>query len=306
MAVERIVSLIPAGTEIVAALGFGDKLVGRSHECDFPEVVRGLPALTASNFDAAGLSGVEIDQTVRELIGQGKPLYRIDEKKLRELRPQVVVTQAQCDVCAVDLDEVERVCKTFGQPCQVVAVQGQSLNDLWQDIIRVAKVLEAVTDGLELVMRLKQRLFDIRQKAASATHKPTVACVEWMEPLMVSGNWMPEMVETAGGINLFSQGGRHSPEVGWGEFMKQDPETVVVMPCGYGLARTRKELSALTKRTYWDLLKAVRGTNVFLADGNSFFNRPGPRLVESTEMLAEIFHPDLFMFGHEGNGWERI
>ena len=304
MAVERIVSLIPSGTEMVYQLGFGERLMGRSHECDVPESVLTLPALTRPRVDPSAPSG-EIDRQVNGLLQQGQPLYEVDSEALRRLDPQLIVTQGQCDVCAVSFDEVEALRDRHMPACRLTTLQAESLNGVWQDILRVATVLEAVDRGLELVTRLKQRMAELRSLSSSVAVKPRVACVEWVEPLMVSGNWVPELVETAGGMEPFGLSGKPSREMGWGEFAKADPDVIVVFPCGMGIDRARAEMATLSHKPYWKLLKAVRGERVYLADGNRYFNRPGPGLVRSAEILAEILHPEIFPQRFQGEAWEK-
>ena len=303
MTPPRIVSLLPSATEIVCALGCEELLVGRSHECDFPTGVRGLPACTESKLNPAG-SSVEIDRQVKSLLQDALSIYRVDTGRLHALRPDVILTQAQCEVCAVSLPEVGRaVAEGAGARPQIVSLSPQRLADVWGDILTVAQALGVAERGKALTKQLKHRVADVIEKAVRVKRPPSVACIEWFEPLMAAGNWVPELVELAGGLNLFGEGGKHSPWLNWEAVQEHDPEIIVAMPCGFDLARTRQELPALTRRPDWPKLRAVRNRRVYLTDGSQFFNRPGPRLVESLEMLAEMFHPQLFDFGHKGRGW---
>jgi iron complex transport system substrate-binding protein len=300
----RIVSLIASATEIVCALGFEDQLVGRSHECDYPPCVRRLPACTAPKFATDGTS-YEIDQRVKAIVQESLSVYRVDGELLRELEPDVIVTQCHCEVCAVSLREVERtVCAWLRRCPQLVALEPNALADVWASIDRVAEALGVPERGTDLVRRLQQRTEAIAARAA-LPERPTVACIEWLEPLMAAGNWMPELVERAGGVNLFGEAGRHAPWMSWEQLCERDPDVLVLMPCGFDIARTRQDLPLLTRRPEWPKLRAVRSGRVFVTDGNQFFNRPGPRLVESLEILAEVLHPEAFRFGHEGTGWQR-
>jgi iron complex transport system substrate-binding protein len=302
----RIVSLIASATEIVCALGFEGDLVGRSHECDYPESVKRLPVCTAPKFDVHGSSRA-IDDRVKATLQQDVSVYDVDAELLRRLRPDVLVTQAQCEVCAVSLRDVERaVCGWPGPPPRVVTLNPNNLADVEADIARVAEALDAPARGAALLERLRTRMAAIRDRARSLPHRPTVACLEWLDPLMAAGNWVPELVALAAGANLFGTAGAHSPWMSWEELRKRDPDILVALPCGLDLARTRAEMTALTARADWSSLAAVRGGRTYVTDGNQFFNRPGPRLVESLEILAEIFHPDAFRFGHEGSGWEKL
>jgi iron complex transport system substrate-binding protein len=301
----RIVSLIASSTEIVCALGFQADLVGRSHECDHPPGVTALPVVTSPKFPTDGAS-VEIDQRVKAILQEGLSVYRVDADRLADLRPDVIVTQSQCEVCAVSLRDVEEaVCGLVESRPRIVSLEPNRLADVWDDVRRVAAALGAPARGDRLVLALRARIDAIAARAAALGARPTVACVEWIEPLMAAGNWMPELVKLAGGENLFGEAGRHSPWMTWEELCRRDPEAIVVTPCGFDLPRTRAEMPALAGRPGWGSLRAVRAGRVVLADGNRFFNRPGPRLVESLEILAEVLHPDAFRFGHEGDGWER-
>jgi iron complex transport system substrate-binding protein len=180
-----------------------------------------------------------------------------------------------------------------------------ALADVWADIVRVAHALDADRAGLALVDRLQARMQGIAGQAATLPSRPTVACIEWIEPLMASGNWMPELVAMAGGVNLFGEAGKHAPWMRWEDLVQSDPDIILVLPCGFDIARTRAEMHFLTNRPEWSRLRAVQGGSVYLCDGNQYFNRPGPRLVESLEIVAEIVHPELFDFGHRGTGWQR-
>jgi iron complex transport system substrate-binding protein len=303
--VPRIVSLIASATEIVCALGFEDHLVSRSHECDFPEGVTRLPVCTAPKFEPDGTS-YEIDQRVKAIVQEGLAVYRVDGALLRELEPDVIVTQSQCEVCAVSLRDVERaVCAWLSTCPRLVSLEPNCLADVWKDIEKVADALGCPERGAELVGRLQSRLEAVSRMACSLAGRPTVACVEWVDPLMAAGNWMPELVDLAGGTNLFGEAGRHSPWMTWAELYQRDPEVIVLLPCGFDIARCRRDLPLLQQKPEWPALRAVREGRVFVTDGNQYFNRPGPRLVESLEILAELIHPEMFHFGHEGSGWQR-
>jgi iron complex transport system substrate-binding protein len=306
MSTQRIVSLIASSTEIVAALGFAEALVGRSHECDYPPEVTRLPVCTAPKFNIQG-SSREIDQRVKAILEQSLSVYRVDSAVLEQLQPDVIITQSQCEVCAVSLKEVEQaVCELVSSQPRIVSLEPNALADVWADIRRVAAALDASERGEELVARLQRRMAAIAGRVRLLPEQPAVACIEWIEPLMAAGNWMPELVEMAGGANLFGLAGRHSPWMTWEELVAVDPDVIVVLPCGYNIEKSRAELPALTQKAEWPQLKAVQNRQVFVTDGNQYFNRPGPRLVESLEILAEIFHPEVFQFGHEGTGWERV
>ena len=300
----RIVSLIASSTEIVCALGFGDQLVGRSHECDFPPWVQRLPVCTGPKFATDGTS-YEIDQRVKAILAEGLSVYRVDAERLRALAPDVIVTQSQCEVCAVSLRDVEQaVCEWIESRPRIVSLEPYALADVWRDIATVATALGAAQRGVELVTRLRGRIEKIVEPARGLRERPSVAVVEWIDPLMAAGNWMPELVEMAGGVNLFGEAGKHSPWMTIEDLADRDPDWILVIPCGFDLERTRADMPALAARPEWMRLRAVRERRVVLGDGNQYFNRPGPRLVESLEILAEILHPEAFQFGHRGSGWQ--
>lgn len=304
-AFPRIVSLIPSSTEIVCALGFEANLVGRSHECDFPKTVTRLPPLTAPKFPVEGTS-YEIDQRVKAILQEGLSVYRVDAEGLSALRPDVIVTQSQCEVCAVSLRDVEAaVCHLVASRPHIVSLEPNGLADLFADIARVATALSAEERGRELTTTMQARLQAIAARTAELP-RPSVACIEWIEPLMAAGNWMPELVELAGGVNLFGEAGRHSPWMTFETLAERDPDVIVVLPCGFDIPRTAVEMPPLLRQPGWNKLSAVRSGRVFITDGNQYFNRPGPRVVESLEILAELFHPAQFAARHHGTGWRRL
>ncbi len=305
LAKYRIVSLIASATEIVCALGFEDDLVGRSHECDYPPSVKKLPQLTSPKFNVKGTSA-EIDNRVKSIVREALSVYRVDAHKLGELKPTHIITQSQCEVCAVSLKDVERaVCELTNSNPVIVSLEPNSLEDVWADILRVGEALDASERAQQLVDQLKSRIDDIVERTHWLESNPTVAYIEWIDPLMAGGNWMPELIEMAGGVNLFGEASKHSPSMTWDELVAEDPDIIFVSPCGFDIDRTFKEMYLLSSKTEWDGLKAVKTGRVFVADGNQYFNRPGPRLVESLEILAEVIHSNVFHFGHEGSGWVR-
>jgi iron complex transport system substrate-binding protein len=306
MSSPRIVSLIPSGTEIVCGLGFEAHLVGRSHECDFPTSVGRLPVCSEPKFNIDG-SSAELDRRVKKVLQNALSVYKIHQDVLQRLQPDVIVTQAQCEVCAVSLADVEQAaCQLLDAAVQVVSLEPNGLTDIFRDIERVAQALDAPDRGAYMVASMKERMAEVAWKARQAASRPTVACFEWLDPVMAAGNWMPALVEMAGGHNLFGRADEHSSWLQWENVLAADPEIIVLLPCGFGIERTRRELRALTGRPGWASLKAVRNRRVYLTDGNQYFNRPGPRLVESLQILAELFHPTLFHFGHQAKGWQPL
>lgn len=302
----RIVSLIPSATEIVAALGLTDCLVGRSHECDYPIAVRSLPICTEPKFNPEGTSS-EIHDRVTDLLQSALSVYRVKTEVLEQLQPTHILTQAQCEVCAVSLGDVEQAVDvlTHSQP-QIISLQPNTLTEVWADIKRVADALSL--DATQPIASLKQRVEACLQitQNLSDVERPTVACIEWIEPLMAAGNWIPELVTLAGGQSLFGTVGQHSPWLKWEELVAANPDAIVIMPCGFDLKRTHQEAQLMRQHPEWASLKAVQTHQVYATDGNQYFNRPGPRLADSLEILAEILHPDRFQVGYQGQGWQRL
>ncbi len=301
----RLVSLLPAATEIACALGLESDLVGRSHECDFPASVRRLPACTAPAFACEG-SSAQIHAVMQEVLRAGHAAYRVERQVLAALRPEVILTQAQCEVCAIDLAEVEQAVADWPEPrpC-LITLQAASLAGLWADIERVGAALGVTTRAVTLIAQLRRRMEGIAA-ATRSRHRPTLACIEWIEPLMAAGNWLPELAALAGARCVFGEAGAHSSRLQWEALLAADPGVIVIMPCGLDIARARADARFLTERPGWRGLKAACARRVYVADGSQYFNRPGPRLAESLEILAEILHPGDFHFGHEGRGWQRL
>jgi iron complex transport system substrate-binding protein len=302
----RIVSLIASATEIVHVLGLGHAQVGRSHECDFPDEVRTLPVCTTPSFPVTGDSA-EIDAQVKQRLANALSVYEVFENVLEQLQPTHIVTQTQCRVCAVTPEDVERaLARSISSRPKLIALEPNALDDIWKDVNRVAFACGVTSKGEDVVTTLRHQMRKISTRARSVRDRPRVACIEWHEPLMAAGNWVPELVELANGENLFGKTGLHSPWMSWEELVASDPDVIISMPCGFDLERTRKEMYWLTGRPGWRELRAVRSGEVYLADGNQYLNRPGPRIVESLEILAEILHPAEFEPKLEGAGWERF
>ena len=302
----RIVTMIASATEIVCALGFENDLVARSHECDYPPGVTRLPVCTSPRFDVHG-SSLEIDKRVKSLVAEATSIYRVDAEMLKQLRPDAIVTQAHCEVCAVsEKDVAEAIACWLETKPKIVSLSPNNLADVWQSIRNVADALGVSSKGGTLVQQLGERVKRIADKCSAMAERPSVACLEWLDPLMAAGNWVPELVEFASGHNLFGCAGKHSPWMTWEQLSQRDPDIIVAMPCGFDLGKTRAEMGILRQRPGWKNLRAVRKSRAFATDGNQFFNRPGPRLVESLEILAAIFHAGRLSFGHAGFGWERF
>lgn len=304
---HRIVSLIASATEIVAALGLEDQLVGRSHECDYPPSVLQLPMCSEPRIDVHGTSR-EIDDRVKAVLRdtEAVSVYRVFAEELERLAPTVILTQTQCEVCAVSLKDVEAaVCDLVSSQPKIVPLEPMALADVWKDIRAVADAVDVPERAATLIADCQRRLAEISERVKQIPTRPRVACLEWIDPLMAAGNWVPELVEIAGGENLFGQAGLHSPWMTWEELKESDPDVIAILPCGFDIPRTLSELNPLIEQAGWNELSAVKNHRVFVTDGNQYFNRPGPRLVESAEILTELLHPETFDFGHEGIGWIR-
>ncbi len=300
----RIVSLIASASEIVHSLGLTRYQVGRSHECDFPPEILSLPVSTAPAFPTEG-SSAEIDQRVKQRVADALSVYEVSRELLDALQPTHIITQTQCRVCAVSLEDVERALTGWvtSRP-KLVALEPNALADVWSDIRRVADACGVAERGDEVVEDLQGQMQRISERARAAKHRPRVACIEWHEPLMAAGNWVPELVEMAGGVNLFGDAGLHSPWMTWQQLVDADPDVIISMPCGFDLDRTCAEMYWLTDRPEWRKLRAVQTGQVYLADGNQYFNRPGPRLVESLQILAEILQPEMFEPTFASKAWQ--
>ncbi|MDA2935305.1 ABC transporter substrate-binding protein, partial [Acidobacteria bacterium AH-259-D05] len=264
----RIVSLIASATEIVHALGMGSHQVGRSHECDFPNSIGSLPVCTAPKFPVTGNSR-ETDGKVKETLRKAVSVYDVFEEVLEELQPTHIITQSQCEVCAVSLKDVEQAVATcVSSKPKIVSLEPYTLEDVWSDIHLVADSLGIQTKGCELVQELKQRTHLIAERVGNVRERPRVACIEWLEPLMAAGNWVPELVEMAGGRNLLSVGGVHSDYISWKQLVESDPDILVLMPCGFDMKRTEAEIYWLTDHPDWNSVRAVRNHRVYITNGN--------------------------------------
>lgn len=281
----RIVSLIASATEIVDALGQIESLVGRSHECDFPEAVQRLPVCTRPRI-AIDADSREIDRQVKQSAQTSISIYDVFDDVLERLEPTHILTQIQCEVCAVSLRDVEAaLARGLRSRPRIVSLQPDSLEGIWEDIRMVARALDLAGRGEQTVAALRERMERLRPAAPG---RERVACIEWLEPLMAAGNWTPELIGMAGAVNCFGEAGRHSPWMSWEELAAADPDILIVAPCGFDLARTAREMYWLAGHPGWSGLRAVRDGRVYLADGNQFFNRPGPRVVETFEIVLEI------------------
>lgn len=271
----RIVSLLPSTTEIICALGLESDLVGRSHECDYPESVRSLPACTAPKYKTDGTS-YQIDQRVRAIVQEGLSVYRVDADLLAALEPDLVLTQDHCEVCAASYAEVKKaVDRLLENDVKIVSVSPTDLDEIFLSIQQIADAAGAEEQGTELIQKMTNRFNELQSRTENLPN-PQVLCVEWIDPLMTAGNWFPELVEIAGGNSLLSEAGDHSAETAWERVVEEDPDLLLISPCGYSISQTLDEIEYLIGLTGWDQLRAVRNDRVFVMDGNRYFNRPGP------------------------------
>lgn len=296
----RVVSLIASATEIMHALGAGDCQVARSHECDWPESVLKLPPLTSTKFKVNGATSREIDTAVKTLVEQGLAVYEVDAEALKRIAPDVILTQDQCEVCAVSLADVERAVAGWTEcRANVVSLKPHTLADIYADNLRIAEALGRPAAGAALNDAMAVAFDEIRRRTTCRS-RPRLAFIEWIDPPMSGGHWLPEIAEIAGTQNLFGETGGQSPWIKLDEIVAADPDIILVAPCGYELETTRREMAVLDHEPRWQGLRAVQSGQLYIADGNAFFNRPGPRLVESAQIIAEIAHPDVANYEHYG------
>ena len=284
----RVVSLLASATEIACALGAGDSLVGRSHECDNPPWVCTLPACTHPAFDV-NMPSREIDQEVRRRLKAGEPLYHVDTDLIRELRPDLLIAQAHCQVCAVTPDDVERAGCADLVAASVLALTVGSLQGIFDGIRSIANAMNLPVAGESLIAKMCQSISSVT-RAVQNRPKPTVVMLEWIDPIFSMGNWGPELVEAAGGQALLAAKGEHSSAIPWDEVRRADPEYLIVAPCGFGIERTAQEMKTLQANPGWPELRAVQSGRVAIADGNLYFNRSGITVVDTVEIIAEILH----------------
>jgi len=301
----RVVSLLPAATETICALGLRESLVGRSHECDHPPGVEELPVCSRPRYNPDGPSP-QIDREVTAVLREALSIYRVDVESIRTLRPTHIVTQSQCRVCAVSTEEIRRALREVVgvEEISLVDLNPEALDGVLASVEQLGRALGVPDGGAGLAREMKEAFARLSGKSGKASRLPTVTQIEWIEPLMTGGHWMHELIGIAGGINVFPAGS--GPKIRFDDLVRADPEVIVVAPCGFSIDRSLENMSYLTGKPGWDSLGAVRNGRVFVADGSQYFSRPGPRLVDSAEILSEVFHPHLFPPRHRGSGWVRF
>jgi iron complex transport system substrate-binding protein len=284
----RIVSFLPSATETLYQLGVGSEIVGVTHECKYPAQARKKPRVIRPSFDPAGMSGRQIDSKIVELMRSGNDIYVVDEKVLKRASPDLIVAQGLCEVCSPFTKEISRAVSILGGRPDVLVLDPHDLEDILVSIMDVAEKVGRVRQGSRLVASLQKRIDAVRN--LNVKSKPRVLCIEWLDPLFTAGHWVPQMVEYAGGINGLSTAGEPSRRMEIDEAVQFDPDVIVLMPCGFEISRTLKELPALARNEKWQSLRAVRNDNVYAVNANAYFSKPGPRTVAGLEILAEIFH----------------
>jgi iron complex transport system substrate-binding protein len=290
----RVCSLLPGATEIAFALGLGDDVVGVTHECDYPAEARQKPVVVHGLVDSNRMTSLEIDRWVGERLGSNQGLYLLDEERLREAAPDVILTQGLCDVCAIDYNEVVAASETLAKKPKIVSLTPNCLTDVLDDVARVGEATGRRHIAERVVEELEQRISSVREQAATSSARPRVACLEWFDPIYLAGHWVPEMIEIAGAEDVLGRRGEPSEKVEWQSIRESTPEIIVLMPCGFDVPRTLREAGVLERLEGWHDLPAVKAGKVFAVNGHAFFSRPGPRLVDGLEILAHIIHPKIF------------
>ena len=302
----RICSLLPGATEIAFALGLADEVVGVTHECDYPPEARQKSVVVHSVIDSNRMTSLEIDRWVGERLRNNQGLYMIDEERLREAAPDVILTQGLCDVCAIDYNEVARTAETLAKKPKIVSLTPNCLTDVLDDVARVGEATGQHHRAERLVQELKQRISVVRERTAQLSTRPRIACLEWFDPIYAAGHWIPEMIELAGGRDVLGQKGKASEKIQWKQVVELALEVIVLMPCGFDIQRTANEAATLERLDGWHDLPAVKTGKVFAVNGHAFFSRPGPRLVDGLEMLASIIHPEFFPMQKSPDAFQRI
>jgi iron complex transport system substrate-binding protein len=286
----RIVSFLPSATETLYELGAGSQVVGVTHECKFPPQARKKPQIIRSSFDPDEMTARDIDNKVVELMRSGKDIYVVDENALKSVSPNLIVAQGLCEVCSPFTKEINKAVNILGNQPDVLILDPHDLDDILVSIMDVAERIGRVSEGRKLVTSLQNRIDSVR--SMKIRFRPNVLCIEWIEPLFTAGHWVPQMVEYAGGINGLSTVGEPSRRMDIEEVVQMDPDIIVLMPCGFNMERTLKELSVLASNGKWKSLQAVKNGNVYAVNANAYFSKPGPRTVVGLEIMAKILHPE--------------
>jgi iron complex transport system substrate-binding protein len=290
----RIASFLASGTEICVALGLQDSVIAISHECDWPPDVLDRPRLSRPRFNPSGMSSGEIDGALRQAMQEHGSVYEIDEDLLTQLSPDIILTQAVCEVCAVPTPGVRELVARRGMSANVVSLDAHTVQDIIDSIVEVGAVTDATGQAADVAADLQARIENVRHAVAGSA-RPRVLALEWLDPPFAPGHWVPEMIEIAGGVNLAGSAGSHSTQTTWGALKDLDPDALIIMPCGYDLAATQRDADAARARLRDVALRAIDNDRAFIVDGSAYFNRSGPRFVTGLEILAGLLHPDAFI-----------
>jgi len=302
----RIVSFLPSATEMLYALGLGEQLVGITHECDYPPEVLGKPVVVRSSMDPKGLSPLQIDEIVSRTLRAGQSLYVADEQLLKNLQPDLIITQDLCQVCAPSGNEIGRVVKYLPKTPKILWLTPTCLSDIFENLLQVGESTHKVTESKSLVDRLKKRIEAVSNLTQYLKNRPRVFCFEWLAPVYNSGHWMPELIELAGGVDRLARKGQDSTRISWKQIVEYGPEFLFLSPCGFKLEEVLGQASLFTQFPGWQELRAVREDKVYCFDANSYFARPGPRVVEGVELLASVLHPEKFSWSGPSDAYRKL
>ncbi|MDQ3648805.1 MAG: cobalamin-binding protein [Acidobacteriota bacterium] len=303
---QQIVSFLPSATEIACALGLTDQLVGITHECDYPVEIEGKPVVVRSALPIETMNQREIDVAVAERMRAGHSLYQVDEKLLQELAPDLILTQDLCQVCAPSGTEISQALILLPKKPRILWLTPNSLEQIFANVRELGEATGRAKEADELIANGRARLGKIAAVTSRLSHRPRVFCMEWLDPVYCSGHWVPEMVTLAGGEDALSREGKDSVRVSWDDVVKWAPEVLIITPCGFNLEKSMEQARQLVRYPAWSELPAVRDGRAYAVDANSFFARPGPRVVDGTELLAHLIHPDLFDWKGSTTAYQRL
>jgi len=302
----RIVSFLPSATEMVCALGLADQLVGITHECDYPPEIKGKPVVVRNLLPIERMSQPEIDQSVAQRMRDGHSLYQVDEKLLQELAPDMILTQDLCQVCAPSGNEVSQALNLLPRKPQILWLTPKSLEQIAGNVRELGEATGRAKEAEELIATGRARLEQVAVITRDLLSRPRVFCLEWLDPIYCSGHWVPEMVSIAGGVDALAREGKDSVRISWNDVLEWAPEVLIITPCGFNLDQVVEQAPQLGSRSGWSNLPAVREGRVYAVDANSYFARPGPRVVDGTELLAHLIHPQLFPWNGPATAYRRL
>jgi iron complex transport system substrate-binding protein len=299
MAFQRIISFLPSATEILYEIGADSQIIGVTHECIYPEAAKSKPRVINSSFDASTMSSKEIDDKIVELFGNGKDIYIVNDKIIKELKPDLIVAQGICEVCSPFTKEIKRAISILGYNPEVVILDPNNISDILDNISEIAQKVEKIKEGQDLVRKLEDKINRIKKitEVKNTENLPKIVCLEWLDPFFTAGHWVPEMVEIAGGINGLSKPKEQSRRASIGEIKKFDPDKIILMPCGFTIDRTineYKNTNTLNNNQEWNNLRAIKNNELYAVDAGSYFSKPGPRTITGIDILAKIISPNKF------------